>query len=150
LASADAIHDIHFMLQKEVVARLTAQPGSRDYGRLSVTVAARAQATWLFDVGPGAFTPPPKVSSAVVRIKPAAPEFELGDTVYFDRLVTAAFGQRRKTLRNALSDFVSARTIAACGIDPGLRAERLSPADFARLANAEKLNYPQMNAKERK
>ncbi|MBO9469463.1 16S rRNA (adenine(1518)-N(6)/adenine(1519)-N(6))-dimethyltransferase RsmA [Endozoicomonas sp. G2_2] len=136
LASPAPITDMHFMLQKEVVDRMTAAPGSREYGRLSVSVAARADAQALFDVGPGAFTPPPRVMSAVVRVTPRAPQFAIDDSRLFDRLVTAAFSQRRKTLRNAIRDFLSAEAIEACGIDPTLRPERLTAAQFAGLANA--------------
>lgn len=136
LASDAPILDMHFMLQKEVVDRMTAPPGSRAYGRLSVTLAARARAEALFDVAPGAFTPPPRVMSSVVRLTPRAPDFEIRDPRLFDQLVTAAFTQRRKTLRNAVSRFLDADAIADCGIDPGLRPERLAPAEFAALANA--------------
>ncbi|MES1949006.1 dimethyladenosine transferase [Salinisphaera sp. C84B14] len=135
LGSTAPIVDMHFMLQKEVVDRMTASPGSRDYGRLTVSMAARAHAQALFDVGPGAFNPPPKVMSSVVRITPRAPDFEIVNPALFDRLVTAAFSQRRKTLRNAVSGFLDADAIDACDIDPMLRPERLAPADFARLAN---------------
>lgn len=142
LLGGDApIVDMHFMLQKEVVDRMVAAPGSRDYGRLSVTLAARARAEHLFDVGPGAFRPPPKVMSAVVRITPRSPDFTIDDPARFDRVVTAAFGQRRKTLRNALRGELDAETIAACGIDPAERAERLSAADFAALARAAAERY---------
>ena len=142
LLGGDApIVDMHFMLQKEVVDRMVAAPGSRDYGRLSVTLAARARAEHLFDVGPGAFRPPPKVMSAVVRITPRSPDFAIDDPARFDRVVTAAFGQRRKTLRNALRGELDAETIAACGIDPAERAERLSAADFAALARAAAERY---------
>ncbi len=136
LAAASHIRDMHFMLQKEVVDRLTAAPGSADYGRLTVTVAARAQAQALFEVGAGAFKPPPRVISAVVRITPRPAPFPIHDLDCFDRVVTAAFGQRRKTLANALRGVMDAGRIRAAGIDPGLRAERLAPADFARLAVA--------------
>ena len=136
LASSASILDMHFMLQKEVVDRMTAAPGSRTYGRLSVSVAARAQATALFDVAPGAFTPPPRVMSAVVRIRPRAPAFTIDDSAWFDQIVTAAFGKRRKTLANALRAYLDSAAIKACDVDPGERAERLHAADFARLANA--------------
>jgi len=136
LDHADSIVDMHFMLQKEVVDRMVAAPGSRDYGRLSIGVAARARAEHLFDVGPGAFSPPPKVMSAVVRITPRAPDFAIDDGALFDRMVTAAFTQRRKTLRNALRAYLDADAIAGCDIDPMLRPERLSAGEFARLANA--------------
>lgn len=134
LDAADHIKDMHFMLQKEVVDRLVAQPGSASYGRLSVTVAARAHAEALFDVGAGAFQPPPKVTSAVVRLVPRHPDFETGKRQNFESVVAAAFGQRRKTLANALRGLLSAEQIRAVGIDPGLRAERLSPADFGQLS----------------
>ena len=136
LTSTATIIDMHFMLQKEVVDRMVAAPGGRDYGRLSVAIAARAEADLLFDVGPGAFRPPPKVMSSVVRLRPRVPDFAIDDDRMFDRVVTAAFGQRRKTLRNALKPFLDAEAIAACDIDPTRRAEQLAAADFARLANA--------------
>jgi len=135
LGSSAPIVDMHFMLQKEVVDRMTAPPGGRDYGRLSVGVAARARAEHLFDVSPGAFTPPPKVMSAVVRITPRTPDFTIDKAKVFDQLVTAAFSQRRKTIRNALRRYLTAEMIEACGIASTLRPERLSAAEFARLAN---------------
>lgn len=135
LGSSAPIADMHFMLQKEVVDRMTAPPGGRNYGRLSVGVAARARAEHLFDVSPGAFTPPPKVMSAVVRITPRTPDFTIDNAKVFDQLVTAAFSQRRKTIRNALRRYLTADMIEACGIDSTLRPERLSAAEFARLAN---------------
>ena len=133
LASSERIVDMHFMLQKEVVDRLCAEPGTGEYGRLTVCVAARAEARRLMKVGPGAFNPPPKVDSAIVRLVPRPPPFEIKDLTRFDALVAAAFAQRRKTLNNTLKGVVNAEQFAAAGIDPGLRAERLSPADFARL-----------------
>lgn len=133
LASSGRIVDMHFMLQKEVVDRLCAEPGTGEYGRLTVCVAARAEARRLMKVGPGAFNPPPKVDSAIVRLVPRPPPFEIKDLTRFDALVAAAFAQRRKTLNNTLKGVVNAEQFAAAGIDPGLRAERLSPADFARL-----------------
>lgn len=131
-----SIRDMHFMLQKEVVDRMAAGPGEDAYGRLSVTLAARAQVIPLFDVGPGAFKPPPKVDSAVVRLVPRAPAFEIRNWPAFDRVVSAAFSQRRKTLSNGLRGILSAEQIRDCGIDPGIRAERLSAAEFARLSDA--------------
>ena len=136
LEYAGRVRDMHFMLQKEVVDRICAEPGSDDYGRLTVTVAARAEAANLFKVGPGAFNPPPKVDSAVVRITPRPAPFPLSDLAAYDRLVTAAFGQRRKTLANGLRGWLTPAQIAATGIEPGIRGERLAPAEFARLANA--------------
>ena len=135
LRQAEAVRDMHFMLQKEVVDRICAAPGSDDYGRLTATLAARAEAALLFVVGPGAFTPAPKVDSAIVRLVPRPAPFPLPDLATYDRIVTAAFSQRRKTLSNTLKGLLDARQIAAAGIDPGLRAERLAPADFGRLAS---------------
>ncbi len=135
LRFAPQVRDMHFMLQKEVVDRLTADPDTDDYGRLTVTVAARAQADYLFEVGPGAFNPPPKVDSAVVRITPRPAPFVIDDLTCFDELVTTAFSQRRKTLGNGLRRLLPAAEIAAVGIDPKLRGETLAPAQFALLAN---------------
>lgn len=146
LGFAAQVRDMHFMLQKEVVDRLTAAPGGKDYGRLTATVAARAAAETLFDVGPGAFQPPPKVMSSVVRITPRPAPFAIGDLAAYDRVVTAAFSQRRKTLTNSLRGLLSAAAIIACGIDPGARAEVLSPADFAVLANRWTLEQLERNA----
>ena len=117
------------------VDRLTAEPDTDDYGRLTVTVAARAQADYLFTVGPGAFRPAPKVDSAVVRLTPRPAPFAIDDLDAYDRLVTAAFSQRRKTLGNALKQLLPAAQIEATGIDPRRRGETLTPAQFALLAN---------------
>jgi 16S rRNA (adenine1518-N6/adenine1519-N6)-dimethyltransferase len=135
LDDAPCIADMCFMLQKEVVDRLSAPPGGRDYGRLSVMVQARCAVERLFVVGPGAFTPPPKVDSAIVRLVPyeTAP-VTIADDAVFARVVAAAFAQRRKTLRNTLRGLVTAEAMARLGIDPQRRAETLSVADFARLA----------------
>ena len=136
LDHAAAIRDMHFMLQKEVVDRMAAAPGSKVYGRLSVMLQAYCNVTSLFKVPPGAFRPPPKVDSAVVRLVPLPPE-RVGviDRRRFADVVRAAFGQRRKTLRNALSGVCDAETIVAAGIDPQARAEQLEVAAFVRLAN---------------
>jgi len=131
------IRDMHFMLQKEVVERLAAAPGGGAYGRLSVMVQYHCRVEKLFEIGPGAFRPPPKVDSAVVRLSPhAAPPVAVDDPAALARVVSAAFGQRRKTLRNALKGCLDAGAIEAAGIDPGERAERLDLARFAALANA--------------
>ena len=135
LEQAHVVQDMLFMLQKEVVDRMTAGPGEDAYGRLSVTLAARAEVAQLFNVGPGAFHPPPQVDSAVVRLVPRPPPFEIVDLAGFDRVVTAAFGQRRKQIGNSLRQRVTPEELAQAGIDPRERAERLSAADFARLAN---------------
>jgi len=136
LESAAAISDMHFMLQKEVVDRMVAPPGSRDYGRLTVMLAPRAMATRLFEVGPGAFRPAPRVHSAVVRLVVARALPAWARAPLYGEIVTAAFGQRRKTLRNALRRYLTPEAIAALGIDPGVRAETLSPEHFGDLALA--------------
>lgn len=135
LEAADHVKDQHFMLQKEVVDRMVAQHGSKTYGRLSVMLQWRYRMQKLFDVPPGAFNPPPKVMSSVVRMIPKAKEevpsvdFEL-----FSSVVANAFSQRRKTIRNALSALLSAEEIVACDVDPGARAEALPLDAFVRLA----------------
>ncbi len=135
LAAHQAILDMHFMLQKEVVARMAAEPGSRTYGRLTVMLAVHCRSEHLFDVGPGSFRPPPQVDSAVVRVVPhAVAPFAIADPARFAAVVAAAFGQRRKTLRNSVQGLVDAAGFEAAGIDPGRRAETLSPAEFAVLA----------------
>src|SRR3546814_17176841 len=103
------------------------------YGRLSVALAARGEVAHLFNVGPGAFSPPPKVDSAIVRLKPRTPDFVIDNLTVFDRVVAQAFSQRRKTLSNSLNGLCSAELMRNVDIDPGLRAERLPPRDFARL-----------------
>ena len=135
LEHAGAIRDMHFMLQKEVVERMGAPPGSKVYGRLSVMLQLRCTVQPLFGVPPSAFRPPPKVDSAVVRLTPLpAAALPQGDFSVIERVVRAAFGQRRKTLGNALSGVVSVEQIAAAGIDPRARAEQLAPAAFVALA----------------
>jgi len=132
-AAHEYIDDLHVMLQKEVIDRIVAAPGSGDYGRLTVMLAPWLTARRLFDVGPGAFTPPPRVWSAVARLTVRrTPAFAVPPA--FARTVSAAFSHRRKTLRNALRALVDADTIIAAGIDPAMRPETLTPAEFARLA----------------
>jgi 16S rRNA (adenine1518-N6/adenine1519-N6)-dimethyltransferase len=135
LQHASAIRDMHFMLQKEVVERMAAPPGSKVYGRLSVMLQLRCTVQPLFRVPPGAFRPPPKVDSAVVRLTPLPPAaLPQGDFSVIERVVRAAFGQRRKTLSNALSGVATAVEIEAAGIDPRARAEQLAPSAFVALA----------------
>ena len=136
LDAGEAIIDMHFMLQKEVVDRIVAAPGSRQYGRLGVMLAPRVQPTKLLDIGPGAFQPPPRVWSALVRLEMRAEAPGWATSPQYAAVVAAAFGQRRKTLRNALAGLLSAAQIGAAGIDPGARAETLAAADFGRLALA--------------
>jgi len=135
LEHAGAIEDMHFMLQKEVVDRMAAAPGSKTYGRLSVMLQLRCTVEPLLHVPPGAFRPPPKVDSAVVRLVPLPPQ-QLPDVDFalVEKIVRAAFGQRRKTLSNALSDHASAADIVAAGLDPRARAEQLAPEAYVALA----------------
>jgi 16S rRNA (adenine1518-N6/adenine1519-N6)-dimethyltransferase len=138
LELAPLIKDMHLMLQREVVDRMTAQPGGKEYGRLTVMLALAARAEACFDVGPGAFTPPPKVWSTVVRVVPhAVPLFPVPDRARFASLVAQLFSMRRKTLGRALRGRLSPEQIAAAGLDPRARPETLAPADFARLAARE-------------
>ncbi|HTL14300.1 MAG TPA: 16S rRNA (adenine(1518)-N(6)/adenine(1519)-N(6))-dimethyltransferase RsmA [Thermomonas sp.] len=136
LDHAAAIRDMHFMLQKEVVERMAAGPGTKVYGRLSVMLQAYCAVTPLFTVPPGAFRPAPKVESAVVRLVPKPAEgIEVADRTAFADVVRAAFGQRRKTLRNALNGVADAAAIEAAGLRADARAEQVEVAGFVRLAN---------------
>lgn len=135
-AYADQVSDMTFMLQKEVVMRMVAEPGTDDYGRLSVMLQYRFRMGRLFDVPPGAFRPAPKVTSSIVRMVPLPPEqLAAHDEGLLESIVAAAFGQRRKTLRNTLRDFLDEQDFAALGLDPGLRGERLSVAQYIAIAN---------------
>ena len=129
---AGRVRDLHFMLQKEVVERMVAQPSTPDYGRLSVMLQMRFAMRKLFNVAPGAFRPPPKVDSAVVRLVPLQEPLSC-DPALFEKIVREAFSARRKTLRNALP--LEPGDYAALGIDPKLRPENLSPGDYVRVAN---------------
>jgi len=136
LDQADCIADMHFMLQREVVERIAAEPGSKVYGRLSVMIQAYCRAEPLFRIGPGAFTPAPKVDSAFLRLTPYRPlPVPVRDPALLSRLVTQAFAQRRKTLRNSLRGLVSAERLRSQGVDPGQRAEELSVITYVHLAN---------------
>lgn len=137
LGQSRCIADMCFMLQKEVVQRLTAQPGTKDYGRLSVMVQWRCQVEPFLTVGPSAFVPPPRVDSAVVQLVPYLdPPVEVRNPKRFAAIVRQAFSQRRKTLRNALRPMLDEAAIADAGVDPSVRAERVSVAEFARLSMA--------------
>lgn len=130
------ITDMHFMLQKEVVERMVAAPSTPAYGRLSVMLQYRLQMEYLFTVPPDAFVPAPKVESAFVRCVPyAALPFTANDEVLFAKIVLAAFGQRRKTLRNTLKGMLDDDGFAAVNINSQLRAENLSVEDFVAIAN---------------
>ncbi|WP_456449137.1 16S rRNA (adenine(1518)-N(6)/adenine(1519)-N(6))-dimethyltransferase RsmA [Thiolapillus sp.] len=136
LENSRCIRDMHFMLQKEVVERMAAGPGSKTYGRLSVMLQIRCHVQMLFPIGPGAFQPPPKVESAFVRLTPYEDRpYPVEDMALFGQLVTQAFSQRRKTLRNTLKGLVSVSQMEQCGIDPGQRAEQLDLAAFACLSH---------------
>lgn len=136
LDNAQCIDDMHFMLQKEVVDRICAAPGSKKYGRLSVMMQYYCATELLFDVPPESFDPAPKVMSAIVRLVPhQQPPVEVNDITMLNRVVVQAFSQRRKTLRNSLKKLIEEDAIIALNIDPTLRAEALSLADFAKLSN---------------
>ncbi|MFA5984638.1 MAG: 16S rRNA (adenine(1518)-N(6)/adenine(1519)-N(6))-dimethyltransferase RsmA [Methylococcaceae bacterium] len=134
LANANIIEEMYFMLQKEVVDRICSQPGSKVFGRLSVMMQSFCAAEWLFDVPPESFAPIPKVTSAVIRLTPHAQVPSASNTARLNQVVTLAFSQRRKTLRNALKTILSEDAIAALGIDPSLRPEALSLEDFVKLS----------------
>jgi 16S rRNA (adenine1518-N6/adenine1519-N6)-dimethyltransferase len=133
LGQSAAITDLLVMLQREVVARLAAQPGTKDYGRLTVMLAPYLAVSKLFDIGPGAFQPPPRVWSAVVRLA-VRPQPLFIVSPHYAAVVAAAFAHRRKTLRNALAQVLSREEISACGIDPGVRPETLDAQAFNTLA----------------
>ena len=136
LNNASCVEDMHFMLQKEVVDRICATPGSKKYGRLSVIIQYYCATELLFDVPPESFDPAPKVLSAIVRLVPhQQPPVEVNDMEKLNRVVTQAFSQRRKTLRNSLKKLIDEEAIIALDIDPTLRAEALSLNDFAKLSN---------------
>jgi len=133
----DRIADMHFMLQKEVAERIIATPGSHHYGRLSVMMQYHCATEYLFDVPPGCFTPPPKVDSAIIRLRPHAQlPWPVANEAHLGRIVQSAFGQRRKTVSNSLKGYIDGDGLRALGIDPKARAENLSPDDYSRIANA--------------
>jgi 16S rRNA (adenine1518-N6/adenine1519-N6)-dimethyltransferase len=135
-AVADRLRDCTFMLQKEVVERMVAEPATADYGRLSVMLQYRFEMALALRVPPGAFTPPPKVDSAVVRMRPLGPERPRArDEAVFTRIVAAAFEQRRKMLRSALRGVAGPHAFEAAHVDPTRRGETLSVAEFIALAD---------------
>ena len=136
MAYADQIDSQVVMLQKEVVQRMSAPPGSKNYGRLSVMLQQRYEIEYLFTVPPGAFFPPPKVESAIARLTPLSDiKYPVDEFDVFEKVVKQAFSQRRKTLRNTLKSVISAEQIESLNIDPSARAETLSVAEFVSLAN---------------
>ena len=137
LEQGAAFRDLHVMLQREVVERMCARPDTGAYGRLTVALAARCRVENLFIVRPGAFTPPPKVDSAVARLVPdAALAARITDPAAFDRLLVRAFSMRRKRLGNALKGLLTEDAIRACGIDPGVRPGVVAPDGYVALAAA--------------
>ena len=132
----EQLRDGHFMLQREVVDRMIAAPSTPAYGRLSVSLQLEFAMESLFRIGPGAFTPPPKVESAIVRMIPLAGNFyDLNDRATFNTIVSRAFTQRRKTLRNSLRDFLTPDDFVALAIDPIARAENLGVTDYVKISN---------------
>ncbi len=135
-ASAELITDMHFMLQNEVVERMVADPSTPAYGRLSVMLQYRFYMEKLLDVPPESFHPAPKVNSAIVRMIPLSPDkIAVRNEKLFAEIVSAAFGQRRKTLRNTLRGFLNEDEFARLDINPQLRAENLSVTEFATIAS---------------
>ncbi len=135
LAHSRCMQDLCVMLQKEVAQRVCASPGSKDYGRLSVMVQQQCETLPVMTVAPGAFSPPPKVESAVLMLRPyRAPPHPVSNYPAFSLIVRTAFQKRRKTLKNALSGVVEEQRIRAAGIDPRMRPEQLSVADYVQLA----------------
>jgi 16S rRNA (adenine1518-N6/adenine1519-N6)-dimethyltransferase len=143
LENASTIADMHFMLQKEVVDRICAAPGSKKYGRLSVMMQYCCVAECLFDVYPVSFDPVPKVMSAIIKLTPhLEPPVQVNDEAIFKKVVTQAFSQRRKTLRNCLKTLIDEDKICALGINPAARSETLSLDDFANISNRISENQP--------
>jgi 16S rRNA (adenine1518-N6/adenine1519-N6)-dimethyltransferase len=132
----DVLHDMHFMLQKEVVERMVAEPGNADFGRMSVMLQYRFYLEWLIDVPPESFDPPPKVQSAVVRLIPKpVSELNAKSQEKLSQVVLTAFSQRRKMLRNTMKGMLSDAGFAELGIAPTLRPEDLSVDEYVRIAN---------------
>lgn len=136
LGQRERITDMHFMLQREVVERLAAVPGTKAWGRLGVMVQYHCAVEPLFEVPPGAFSPAPKVTSAVVRLTPyARPPLPARDETALAQVVRCAFQQRRKTLRNTMQSMLTGEAIAAAGIDPGRRPDTLALEELVTLAD---------------
>lgn len=137
------IENMHFMLQKEVVERMASGPGSKSYGRLSVMTQYYCRAIPVLEVPPSAFKPAPKVDSAVIRLIPGPPQFPADDVKWLERVVSEAFNQRRKTIRNSLKRLVSVEALEQLGIDAGLRPEAISLEQYVRIANHLAANPPE-------
>ena len=141
LSYATSIQDMHFMLQKEVVDRITAEPNNKTYGRLSVMVQYFCETEYLFYVSPAAFAPPPKVDSAVLRLQPwQETPYPANDVTVLSKVVAQAFSMRRKTLRNTLKKIFTREQIESVGINPSLRPENLSVKNYVDLSNLITLN----------
>lgn len=137
LSHHNTVQDMHFMLQKEVVDRLAAGPGTSDYGRLGIMAQYYCRVEPLFIVGPGSFNPPPKVDSAIVRLVPHTElPYPAQDVKMLEQVVRSAFSMRRKTLRNTLKNLIDADQLIALGIDPSLRPERITLPEYVRIADA--------------
>lgn len=135
LSKFDNIIDMHFMLQKEVVNRICALPNSHEYGRLSVMLQYRFNCYSVLDVSADAFNPKPKVESAIIRIKPKAlDQWQMVDTHKLNQVVTLAFNQRRKTINNSLKKLITVEQLSQLEIDPKLRAENLTVAQYIELS----------------
>jgi 16S rRNA (adenine1518-N6/adenine1519-N6)-dimethyltransferase len=143
LEQLEHVRDMHFMLQKEVVDRMAAPPASEHYGRLTAMLAPVLRVEPLFDIGAGAFRPPPRVTSSFVRLVPRPVPLRIEDPRSYSIVVAAAFSQRRKTLRNALKPLLSGAEIAAAGVDPAARAEVIPAEGFAALADQLARKSPQ-------
>lgn len=147
LQSLDVVEDMYFMLQKEVVDRMAAEPGSKTFGKLSIMVQQCAEVSLILDVPPEAFTPAPKVNSAVVRLAPyTKPPYPVLDRAMLNSVCHTAFNQRRKTLRNNLKELMNDSQIEALGLNPSARPETLSVSDFVNIANWLTENTDQQNA----
>lgn len=132
---AERIEDMFFMLQKEVVKRMAAEPGSGAYGRLSIMLQYHCKVSELFEVPPEAFDPQPKVDSAIVNLQPVQPAVPVTDYSMLEQVVKTAFSQRRKTIRNTLKKLCSVDDLDACGINPTNRPEDLAPETYYHLSN---------------
>lgn len=136
MEQAHHIQDMYFMLQKEIVNRLQARPGSKQFGRLSIMIQLHCDVDALFDVDPECFHPQPKVMSSIVRLTPHRQQkYHINNKPFFESLVKAAFGQRRKTIRNTLKEFCQDDILEAAGISPSQRAENIDIDQFVTLSN---------------
>lgn len=136
LNQLESIEDMHFMLQKEVIERMGAEPNNREYGRLSVMVQRYCEVIPLLEIPPEAFDPAPKVTSQFVRLIPFKESpYRVVDESLFEQVVQAAFAMKRKMIRNNLKEYLTEEELEACGIKPMLRPENLTVADYVTLAN---------------